>query len=191
MFNLTIHLLQALAGGLIIMWLRNDRNESEFGIRLTRSVWTAAAVLFASALIAADMFQRHSFWVALLSTFMASGFVAYIITAPHGQVLDGPHQDIPPEEDDPSFEAAMWITNHQGGAGDRLGWPTWIAYNMFRYVLPCAMLGVVVGSPLTTASGVLIVLSYWPLAYLPPIKRRWDTRFSGAFMCGAWLFLGL
>lgn len=117
--------------------------------------------------------------------------VSIILTMPHGQTLRGPHQDIPAGEDDPVFEAAMFITGHQGGAGDVFGWQAWLVYNGIRYVLPCALLGALLHSLFVAFSGVLIVASYWPIAFIPAIQSRIDTRFFGAGCCGFWLYLGL
>lgn len=191
MIDIAIHLLQALIGGLLIYWLRNDENEQAAGVRWTRSLWVGLAILFATGLIGYDMFTTQMPTIAVASTALAFGIVAFVITAPHGQTLRGPHQDIPADEDDPIFETAMFISGHGGGAGDRLGWPTWLIYQLLRYVLPVALLGALVGSWFVGVSGALIVIGYWPVGHLlmRPLKK--EPQFIGAFLCGSLLFAGL
>lgn len=190
-FDILATLAQAAFGALVVMNLRNDVDEYAGGIRFGRATWTGMALIGAALLIGLDFIPERGWLWGGLSLFVAMGFFGYALTAPHGQVLQGPYQIIPPEEDDPVFAAAMWLTNHKGGAGDVLGWPAWLVYNTLRYVLPMLFLGVMLHSWVVGVSGVMIVASYWPLAYVPWVNERWDTRFFGAFMCGAWLFVGL
>lgn len=181
-----VHLCQAVVGAALVYCIRNDWDEKIGGVAIGRSKWTLLA-LVAAALAIGTGFT----FIGFAKLVVALGLIGYILTAPHGQTLRGPHQDIPADEDDPVFEAAMFITGHRGGAGDVFGWPAWLVYNGIRYVLPCALLGALLHSPVTAVSGVLIVASYWPIAFVPAIRQRWDTRFFGAGCCGFWLFLGL
>lgn len=183
--------LQALIGGLLVMWLRNDRVETTGKFRWTRSIWVGLTGMFVALLIGLDLFTRMSPTIAWVSGIMALVLFGFVLTAPHGQTLRGPHQDIPPDEDDPIFETAMFITGHQGGGGDKLGWPTWLVYQGLRYVLPMAMLGTLLGNLWIAFSGVLVAACYWPIGHL--VYRRLNTQpqFFGAFMCGAIIIGGL
>lgn len=183
--------LQALIGGLLVMWLRNDRVETTGKFRWTRSIWVGLCVVFAGTLIAYRLFGAVSHGIAVVSWVIAMAIFVYVLTAPHGQTLRGPHQDIPADEDDPIFETAMFVTDHKGGAGDKLGWPTWLVYQGLRYVLPLAMLGTLLGNLWIAFSGVLVVACYWPIGHL--VYRRLNTQpqFFGAFMCGALTIGGL
>lgn len=185
MYDLILTGLQALIGGLLVMWLRNDRVEQTGEFRWTRSVWVALCLLFAGALIAYDLYNALSPAVATVSYLLALGIFAFVLTAPHGQTLRGPHQDIPADEDDPIFETAMFITDHNGGAGDKLGWPTWCVYQFLRYILPLAMLGTLLADVYIAMSGILVVMCYWPIGHLLAPRLKTEPQFFGAFTCGA------
>lgn len=191
MYDIILTGLQSLIGGLLVMWLRNDRVEATGAFRWTRSIWVGLSVLFAAGLIAFEMYSKVTPGVALVTWGLSVCIFVYVLTAPHGQTLRGPHQDIPEDEDDPIFETAMFVTDHKGGAGDKLGWPTWLAYQGLRYVLPLAMLGTLLGNLYVAFSGVLVVACYWPIGHL--VYRRLNTQpqFFGAFMCGALVIGGL
>lgn len=190
MYDVILTGLQALIGGLLVMWLRNDTVEQTGGFRWTRSLWVALSVVFAAGLIGVRLYDALTPVVALVSWLLAVGIFAYVLTAPQGQTLRGPHQEIPPDEDDPIFETAMFITDHPGGAGDRLGWLTWCVYQFLRYVLPLAMLGTLLGDLYIAFSGILVVLCYWPVGHLLAPRLRTEPQFFGAFTCGALIIGG-
>jgi hypothetical protein len=184
-------LLQGVIGALLVYCIRNDWNEKVLGLSIGRSIWTALAILFGAVLIVFPTWGVEPWWQTAVKGVIGTGLLGYVLTAPHGQTLRGPHQDIPPEEDDPVFEVAMFISGHKGGAGDELGWPTWLWYNAIRYAMPCALIGALLHSWLAGISGVLTVIFYWPIAFIPVVRSRFDTRFFGAAWCGFWVFVGL
>lgn len=191
MTDIILHALQALIGGLLVLWLRNDTVEQVNGNRLTRSIWVSLIVSFAAVLMGYQLLTSLTLGIAVVSWIIAIGLFSYVLTAPHGQTLRGPHQDIPAGEEDPIFETATFITDHNGGAGDKLGWPTWLVYNGLRYVLPLALLGVVLGNLFIGISGVLVVLGYWPIGHLLAPRLRTEPQFVGAFLCGTLIIGGL
>lgn len=184
-------LLQAITGAALVYCIRNDWNEKIGGVEIGRSKWTILTLLLGGMLIATGIPHTAPVLYKLVITGLGVTLMGLILTLPHGQTLRGPHQDIPANEDDPIFEAAMFISGHKGGAGDVFGWQAWLIYNGIRYVLPCALLGALLHSPVVMVSGVLIVAFYWPIAFIPFVMQRFDTRFFGAAACGFWLFLGL
>jgi hypothetical protein len=179
--SILTHLAQAVAGAQLVMLMRNDTVEELFGIKFGRSAWCLATMCAAAGLIGLGLNEPPSVKAFILGA-VALGLFAFILTAPHGQTLDGPQQKIPYNEDDITLEAACWLTDVPFAYGATLGWPCWLTYNF---------LGVALNNWTVALCGLPIVFSYWPLAYLPEVKRRWDTRFFGAWTTGFWLFLGL
>jgi hypothetical protein len=183
-------LLQALIGAALVLGLRNDTRVHIFGARITRSMFVTVICLFAFFLLAFPLVGVVPVYVWMPMSFLGTGLIGFIMTAPHGQTLRGPHQILPVDEDDYCLDAAMFLTDHEG-LGEKMGWPTWLIYNSLRYVAPCLLLGAISQSWIAAAAGLLTVICYWPIAWLPWLRDKVYPLYFGAAMCGFWVFLGL
>jgi hypothetical protein len=171
-------MIYAAVGAALFYFLRNDT--AEFGIK-ARWPWILACL----AAFGAFMALSHP-ELSLARYGAAFAVYVFLMTYAHGPILSPPWQPCSTTPDHIEKALMVWFYKLPG---DKMGYPMWMIYAALRYVLPCEIIALAIGSPWYAVAGLVCVLGYWPIAYW--LAKAEDTKFVGAAICGAAVFGGL